>query len=422
MNCRFFRSTSLVVVVLLLALGPQSARATDRFVAPGGRADGSGTKDSPWDLESAINGRQKVAPGDTIWVLAGVYTHPNRGLESAGYAIRLAGTEGKPIHIRAMPGQRVTIDGGLTVLPPSEWIWVRDFEILVSENATVSRTLNEPGSHPKSYGRPWGGLNVQCGKGCKYIHLVIHDNAQAVSFWSGATDSEIYGCILYDNGWKAPDRGHGHAIYTQNKDGVKTIENCIMTGGYSYTMHAYGSKNAYVDGYLIRQNICYDAGRFLIGGGRPSHNIRVLGNFLYNVGMQLGYNAPSNEDCEVRDNVIVNGDLQINKFKSVDQRDNQVVGRGATRPLQPARVIVQPSRYDAGRAHVAIFNWGGKPTSVELPMSMVQPLAKTGDTVRLMNPRDLFGKPIAVIKLEGNPITVPVEKEFAAMVLMRIEP
>src|SRR5438309_1818301 len=82
-------------------------------------------------------------------------------------------------------------------------------------------------------------------------------------------DTEIYGCIIYDNGWPATDRGHGHAIYTQNKDGITTISDCIMTGGHGYTMHAYGSSRAYVDNFRLLQNIAYKGGSFLIGGGRP---------------------------------------------------------------------------------------------------------------------------------------------------------
>ncbi|MCR4412061.1 MAG: hypothetical protein NUV77_06495, partial [Thermoguttaceae bacterium] len=223
----------LCVGILAAALVARPATAASWYVAPGGKPDGAGTKESPWDPASALGGKQRIAPGDTIWIAAGTYKHPNRKLGSPGYEVRLAGQEGKPIHVRGAPGQRVTIDGGLSVVAPSTHVWIRDLEILVSENFTMPRTVKEPGSHPADYGRPWGGLNVHAGAGSKYINLVIHDNAQGVSFWSGATDSELHGCILYDNGWKAPDRGHGHAIYTQNQSGVKTISDCIMTGGYS---------------------------------------------------------------------------------------------------------------------------------------------------------------------------------------------
>ena len=92
-----------------------------------------------------------------------------------------------------------------------------------------------------------------------------------------------HGCLIYDNGWAGTDRGHGHAIYTQNEDGIKTIADCIMTGGHGYTLHAYGSARAYVDNYLVAGNIAYAADTFLIGGGRPSHNIRVRDNVLHGV-------------------------------------------------------------------------------------------------------------------------------------------
>ena len=118
-----------------------------------------------------------------------------------------------------------------------------------------------------------------------------------MSLWKGAVDAEVYGCIIYDNGWPATDRGHGHAIYTQNDQGVKTIADNIMTGGFSYSMHAYGSAKAFVNNYLIEGNICYAAGPFPVGGGSPSHGIRVLENFVHGSVIQFGYNAQHNEYC-----------------------------------------------------------------------------------------------------------------------------
>lgn len=408
------RTSCMVLGIGALVLaGP--AWCAEWFVAPEGRPDAAGSAESPWDLASALSCKHNIAPGDTIWIAAGTYKHPNRQLGSPGFEVRLAGSEGRPIHVRARPGQRVTLDGGLTIQPPSDWLWIWDLEILVSENFSMPRTVREPGSHPKDYGRPWGGLNVHAGRGCKYINLVIHDNAQGVSFWSGATDSELYGAIIYDNGWKAPDRGHGHAIYTQNQNGTKTIADCIMTGGYSYTMHAYGSSRAYVDHYLIQGNVAYDAGPFLVGGGRPSRDIRVLDNYLYRVPMQLGYTAPENEDCEVRGNVIVDAGLSIVRFRRVVQEDNLVLGPRDPRPKEPARVIVRPNRYEPGRANVIVFNWARKPTIEFSPDKLLRP----GEEYRLLNPRDFFGEPVAAGRFDGKPIRVKLEGEFGVFVLRR---
>src|SRR5262249_47485016 len=159
----------------------------------------------------------------------------------------------------------------------------------------------------------------------KFINLVIHDNSQGVSWWTPSHGGELHGCLIYDNGWAGTDRGHGHAIYTQNAEGDKTISDCIMTGGYGYTLHAYGSSPADVANYLAAGNIVYNSDTFLIGGGKPSHGIRVFSNALYKASMQIGYSAPSNDDCEVRNNIVVEGALSINRFKSVVNEGNLVL-------------------------------------------------------------------------------------------------
>jgi hypothetical protein len=384
----------------------------DWYVGPEGKPGHVGTRQSPWDIESAFGGGRPVKPGDTLFVLAGTY----RRRPEEQFSVRLAGAEGQPIHVRPAPGERVTIDGGLAVQDPSAHLWIWDFEILVSEPDTSREKPATAGSHPEDFGRPWGGLNIHGGTGCKYINLVIHDCRQGISFWSSAKDSEVHACLIYDNGWTGTDRGHGHAIYTQNQDGVKTISDCIMTGGRSYTMHAYGSSRAYVDNYLVEGNIAYDGGPFLIGGGRPSRNIRVFENYLYNVGMQLGYSAPHNENCEVRDNIIANGGLSIQKYNSVVQKRNVVLSKDQPRPTDvTSQVIVRPNRYAPNRAHVVVYNWK-RESEVDVPLVG---FLEDGDAFRLLDPRNVFGKPVLEGPFTGSSLRVPVPGEFAAFVLLK---
>lgn len=257
-------------------------------------------------------------------------------------------------------------------------------------------------------------MNVYSGTNCKFINLITHDNAQGVSWWSGSKDSELHGCIIYDNGWDAPDRGHGHAIYTQNVDGTKTISDCIMTGGHSYTLHAYGSSRADVNSYFVVGNLCYNAGPFLIGSGKPSHNIKVFTNFLYGVSARLGYNAPYNEDCEVRGNLIVNGELAINKYRRVVNEDNLLLPKSAPRPTANKNVL-RMNRYDPNRAHLAVFNWE-QAAVVQIPPGG---FLKKGDSFRVLNPRDYFGRPIFRGKHEGGALTLPLKDEFAAWVVIK---
>lgn len=386
-----------------------AAGGAEWHVAPDGRAGNAGTKDSPWDIASALV-QAKVQPGDSVVLQAGTYRRRPAEL----FDIRLVGSADRPVTVRPADGARATIDGGLAMQSPSAHVFVRDLEILVSE-PRAPRPVSA-GSHPVDLGRPWGGLHMHGGKNCRYVNLLIHDCCQGISCWKGEIDCEIYGCSIYENGWQGVDRGHGHCIYTQNQEGTKRIENCIFTCKFpgQQTVQAYGSKNAYVDNYLFQDNIAHTLGRFLIGGGRPSHNVRAVRNYLWNVDLQLGYNAPENQDCEVRDNLIVNGGLSINKFKRAVNENNTVIPRGAARPAQP-RCVLLPNRYDARRAHLAVFNFGGG-KSVKVN---VKGFLADGQKFTLKDPKDFFGKPLASGTCAGEEITVGVEGEFAVFIVLK---
>jgi hypothetical protein len=182
----------------------------------------------------------------------------------------------------------------------------------------------------------------------------------------------------------------------------------------SYTMHAYGSESAYVDNFLVEENICYNKGPFLIGGGRPSKNIRVFKNFLYGVDMRIGYNAPYNENCEICNNVIVNGDLNINLYKTIVKEGNLVIKRGQERP-NGIKTVLLPNRFNENRAHLVICDWQKN----ELVKIAVKPFLKKGDTFKLFDPQNASGVPVAEGRCSKDTIKVPVKSEFAVFVLKR---
>ena len=402
---------ALIFLAVSMPSAATVARGATWYVGPTGTPTAPGTRESPWDIESTLLGQRPVKPGDTVHLLAGTYhRRPKEQFE-----VKLAGAEKKPIVVRAAPGERATIDGGLLVSDPSAHLWIQDLEILVSEPHPEKPV--GPGSHPQGFTRPWGGLNIRGGHHNKYISLVIHDCRQGVSWWVGDKDSELHGCVIYDNGWPATDRGHGHAVYTQNNEGTKTISNNIMTGGHADSLHAYGSERAYVNNYLVEDNLCYAAGRFLIGGGRPSHGITVRRNILHGVPMRIGYGDTRNEDCEVTDNLIVSGDLSVQKFSRPRVQKNRVYKEKNGKP-GGNEVRILPNRYDANRAHVAILNWDKRPTAALDLSTFLEP----GDRFRLMNPRDLFGKAVVEGTFDGKAVEVPVAGEFAAHVLLRDAP
>ncbi|CAN5249976.1 hypothetical protein BH23VER1_BH23VER1_31000 [soil metagenome] len=406
-------------------------QAAEHFVAPDGKADNTGTEDSPWDIGSAWSGGQEIAPGATVIMAGGTYRHPEREWGGGSFQLKLAGTGEAPVHIRPAPGARVTIDGGVVVDAGCHHLWVWDLEITVSESTQWDRRIDEPGSHPQpDIDQPQGGLTVYGGSGSKFINLVVHhNNGTGISFWRGATDAELHGCLIYSNGWMAPDRFHGPGIYTQNETGQKWITDNILWGNFSTTIQAYGSSKAWVDGFRIIGNIAFaplkdgQRQRILIGGGRPSKDIVANENILYEIPLQLGYSAPHNEDATVHDNRIVNAGLDIQKFRQVDEANNTVLDKSEPRPDRPADTILRPNKYDPDRANLAIFNWSRTPQVDLDPSAFLQ----DGDRYRIVSALDYFGDPVAEGTFDGNPVPVPVpaeestgDGEFCAYVVFRI--
>src|SRR3712207_2652681 len=105
--------SGLLACTLVVGVLSGSGHAATWYVGPQGKPDAAGTRDAPWDIESALAGGQKrVAPGDAIELLAGTYRRRPKEL----FDVKLAGTETAPVHVRPAPGERATIDGGLNVL------------------------------------------------------------------------------------------------------------------------------------------------------------------------------------------------------------------------------------------------------------------------------------------------------------------
>ena len=421
-------------VVVMLAIPVSAvqvpALSADHYIAPSGKPDNAGTEAEPWDIESAWAGKQAVMPGATILMMPGVYRHPQREWNGGNFVLRLAGEPGAPIHIRPVPGARVTIDGGLVVDGASQHVWMWDLEFTISESSQWNRRVTEPGSHPQPpIAQPQGGITIHGGRENKYINLVVHDNnSTGISFWRGAVDAEIHGCLIYNNGWIGPDRFHGPGIYTQNETGNKWITDNILFGNYSTTIQAYGSSRAWVDGFRIIGNIAFaprkegSRARVLVGGGRPSKDIVVRENLLYEVPLQIGYTAPLNEDCVVHDNLVARASMSINNFRTVDQKNNTTITSEQPSPELAHQAFLRPNKYDPHRANLAVFNWG-KAKEVEVDLS---PFLRSGDRFRVMNTLDFFGSPAVQATYHGRPVSIPIpvreatgDGEFCAFVVFR---
>jgi hypothetical protein len=276
-----FITRSVLIGVCSLAVTVTAAFSTEFHVTPTGTSSGNGSQGAPWSLSAAIQPHSAIKPGDTVWLHGGTYT--------GCFISRLAGAAGNPVKLKQFPGERATLDGNgcldATLIAWGSWTWYQGFEIISS---SPRRVTSISGSWPSDLGR--GAGVVAHATNSKFINLIVHDNSQGFSFWESAVDSELYGNLVYYNGWEAPDRGHGHGIYAQNRNGIKVMAENIIFDQFSHGFHAYGSSNARLDNMRLVGNVVFQNGslstggmvrNFLLGGGSVAMNPVFDSNFSY---------------------------------------------------------------------------------------------------------------------------------------------
>jgi hypothetical protein len=114
-------------------------------------------------------------------------------------------------------GATVVLGGNQLTISGSRCIY-RDFEIKNSDPARTQIPLNSQNSpHLRGEGLfVSGGLN-------RFVNLVIHDCQEGIFIGPGGFGSEVYGCIVYNNGYVAGGVHNGHGVYAIHSDTVNTL-------------------------------------------------------------------------------------------------------------------------------------------------------------------------------------------------------
>ena len=224
------------------------------FAAPNGQPSADGSLRSPLDLTTALSANSPVKAGQTLYLRGGVY----RG----AFVSVLSGRAGAPVLVRAYPGEHPVLDSGtlsasaLTV--NGSYSWFRGFAVTKSDPNRVSSQLS---SNPTDLPRANSiGVNVY-GPSTKLIDLSIHDNGNGVGLWSQATNSELYGLLIYNNGWLGPNNGgHGHGIYVQNQlPSVMHITNCVLFNNYNEGLQVY-TTHTWAQGIVMKGVTVFGSG------------------------------------------------------------------------------------------------------------------------------------------------------------------
>jgi hypothetical protein len=308
------------------------------FAAPDGKPDGDGTITSPWDLATALDGntvRGRVQPGDVINLRGGVY--------AGAFTSTIRGTANLPIQVRPYANERAVLDkksadrenGTLNVR--GAYVWFRDFEVT---NSHAERKRLDP----EGKLNPWrgSGINVWAGN-TKYINLLIHDSGHGFGLWNEDGGTEIYGCLVFNNGNNKKE----HGVYGHNKTGTQAIRDNIIFNGSGYGLHIYAnSTKSSISGFEIEGNAVFNNGaltlddqvadQILVGGveGVAAARITLRENYIYNEpsaataknrGIRLGYENKFNEDVKLFDNYVYSRvPLKILWWNSIEARGNTI--------------------------------------------------------------------------------------------------
>ena len=422
---RFALLVMIASAASALDVAVASAAGANYYVAPTGVSTNDGSQTRPLDLATALSASSPARSGDTIWVRGGVY----RG----NFTSLLNGAPGLPVIVRAYPGERATIDAvnaptsaALTVKGSYAWFW--GLEIT---NSSLNRTSGASSRGP--------GV-AQFGANTKLINLVVHDNLDGIETWSGVTDGEVYGSVIYNNG--AADGngiGAGHSMYVQNSAGTKHLVDNVMSNSYNFGIHVY-TEGGTIDNVDMQGNIAFNHGvlapsssykaNYFVGGSKVAQNPTVIGNFgYYPFGSQgrngdFGWGTACN-GLNMQNNYLAGGTSVKVNCSSATITGNVLYGAVASNlpssfpsnlysASKPGGVytVVRPNQYESGRANLAIFNWA-RQSSVAVDLSGIG--LASGDRFEIRDAQNFYGPPAVVGTYTGTAITVPMVGLTAAI-------
>ncbi len=421
---------SLAVLFVFAAadLSPIKAQAASSwYVSTSGTPSGDGSINNPWDLATALSHPASVKPGDTIWVRGGNYEYHDYITYSY-----LTGEPGKPIILRAYPGERATFKGHLVLGRKGDhdvWVWgleMTNRELGQSKISGINFTT-VPAIEVAS--------SAQKTQNIKLINNIIHDNGcVGMSSWGGSENSEFYGNLSFNNGYQGSNRSYCHGLYIQSKVGPQYFNDNILFRNMNQNAQLYGSGDAFLNNTSFEGNVFFSSaelsnqagGEASIGAwaGVYAQNTTFKNNFIYNpphryswvqFGMLDGASITGNYFMmgENTNGVILNWE---NRNKSADISGNTILGIALNSSLYPnntylnskpkdGMIFVRPNKYETGRANIIVYNYPKDPTvSVDISSSGI----KNGEKFEIRDVNNYYGSPVASGTYNGGKVTIPM--------------
>ena len=438
---------SVLFLITFLAPAVAAHMPSSYFVSPAGAAAGTGAADQPWDLATALSvAGGRIHPGDTVWLRGGTY----RGT----FRTALQGAPGRWIVFRQAAGERATIDGTLRAEGAYLAFW--GFEVMQSVPTTygiqantdhglfINLVVHDAGTQGISFWTPAVDAELY---GCIVYNNGTHENLDHGTYVHNETGTKLIADNVFFN-----NMARGIQIYASPRNPV--IRNIRVEGNVSFDNGTISTAVA------ARANLIFNA-------PVPTEGMVGIGNMLYFAGgdginLRAGRYAPqNNHSLALQDNYIAGGKIGLEMSEPWSQATvtgNVIVGsrdlvslggeglagryrwsgniwarRGNARswryersaygwadwrertglgttdsvlPSLPAttKVFVRPNRYEPGRAHVVVYNWG-RESDVAVDLSGV---LRAGDRYEVRNVQALFGAPVVSGEYQGAPIRIPM--------------
>ncbi|NLD47187.1 MAG: hypothetical protein GX660_08300 [Clostridiaceae bacterium] len=400
---------------------PERPVEADLYVSPTGSSRAEGTYEDPLDLQTVLNSDSPANPGDLVILKEGKY--------SGRFVSNVRGGLNSPVIFAGEPGKRVIIEGiykegeqeHALFINQSRWVEFRNLEITASSTNRNTMTT---------------GLEIN-GQNIKIINCIIHDTAQGIFSSASAINNELYGNIIYNNGFYSESygRGRGHGIYIQNQDGTKRIANNILFFGYGFGIHAY-TESGSIKGFDFERNVWFRAGAsiegsslegtsdgMLIGGATPVDRTRVIENYswspsVYSRSVRLGWGSTvENEFIELKNNYFVGNIYVQGRWKGAEVIENQFYGD----PIHVSeiefpdneysgelpdnnKIVLHENEYDPNRIDLIIYNW----EDLNRVNVALDSFLSVGKRFEIYSVYDLWGEPVESGVYSGGTIQVPM--------------
>ncbi|MDU8885372.1 hypothetical protein RXV94_04310 [Yeosuana sp. MJ-SS3] len=290
-----------------------------------GKPTGNGSIQNPWDLQTALNQNSKVINGgDVIWLHEGVYdgrfvSNLQSNIKHKHITVSSFPNEWAILNgnINSKRTSVLTVSGSRVIYKSFEITWLGDFSRKQTE-------LNFQKSD---------GINHNSGINCKFINLIIHNNpGSGFGTWKQTGNSEINGCLIFNNGYYSAKRGSGVGIYAQNStEQNKLIKDNIIFNNYYKGIEVWSdnrnAKEQYVKNIILENNVIFNSALIT---GTPRDNLIIATND--NNGINIAKNIT------VKDNIFYHN-TALSKTIENNNAPSLTLGFNKNAPIESIKVL-----------------------------------------------------------------------------------